>query len=103
MRVLAVDDNEKCLHAVAELVRAAGLDLVALARSGEEALLFHAELEPDAVLLDVHLPGIDGRETARRIVAARAATRVVLISATAAPDVVRKETLSASLLRELLG
>ena len=101
MRVLAVDDDERCLRAVAELVRAAGHELVAVARSGEEALRLHARLLPDLVLLDVHLPGIDGRETARRIANSHPAARVVLVSATPAPDVVAKESLTLRFLRDL--
>jgi len=56
MRILAVDDNESCLRAIADVVRATGFELVGSARTGEEAVRLHDALRPDLVLLDVRLP-----------------------------------------------
>ena len=97
MRILAVDDNESCLRAIADVVRATGFELVASARTGEEAVRLHDALRPDLVLLDVQLPEIDGYEVARRIGSAR----VVLMSAEPRPGVLAKATLTPDLLRGL--
>jgi PAS domain S-box-containing protein len=65
-RVLAVDDNADALEAVATMLRNAG-HMVDVARDGEEALAKARSWQPDVVLLDIGLPGIDGYEVARRI------------------------------------
>ena len=101
MRVLAVDDSEVFLRAVGDVVRAAGFELVGSALTGEDAVRLHAELRPDVVLLDLHLPGIDGHETARRIARSRSATTIVLMSADPPPGVLAKAALTPELLREL--
>jgi two-component system, chemotaxis family, chemotaxis protein CheY len=103
VRILTVDDSEVFLRALADVVRAAGFELVGSALSGEEGVRLHSELRPDVVLLDVHLPGIDGHETARRIERSRPATRVLLMSAAPTPGVIHKELMSPRLLRRLLG
>ena len=87
VRVLAVDDQAIFLRAVRQLLRAApGFEQVGEARSGEEAIALVAELRPDLVLLDVRMPGMDGVETARRLLAERTAPAVVLISLEPLPE-----------------
>jgi CheY-like chemotaxis protein len=58
---------------------------VATAASGEEALARMQTFQPDLILLDVMMPGIDGYETCRRIRAASALrhTRIIMVSAKA--------------------
>ena len=101
MRVLAVDDSEAFLRALGDVVRAAGYELVGSALSGEDGVQLHAALCPDLVLLDLRLPGIDGRETARRMLRSRIATKIVLMSAAPTPGVLSKSALTPALLREL--
>ncbi len=64
-RILVVDDEESILHSLEGVLRDEGFE-VALARSGEEALQAAEREDPDVVLLDVWLPGIDGVETLQR-------------------------------------
>jgi PAS domain S-box-containing protein len=64
-RVLVVDDNPAKRYAIARLLRAAGF-VVAEAGSGQEALDKSAE-SPDAIVLDVNLPDIDGYEVCRML------------------------------------
>jgi CheY-like chemotaxis protein len=81
-RVLAVDDSEIFLSVADSVVSSTtGLELVGTATSGEEALRLLPDLEPDLVLVDIHMPGIDGFETARRIREESPQTVVVLVSA----------------------
>jgi CheY-like chemotaxis protein len=81
-RVLVVDDSEVFLRAAAVIISATdSLRLVDSARSGEEALRLLPQLEPDLVLLDINMPGIDGIETAQRIRELAPRTVVILISA----------------------
>ena len=68
VRVLVVDDQEPFRRAAAAVVAAAeGFQLVGSAATGEASLLAVEDLQPDLVLMDVHLPGIDGAESTRRI------------------------------------
>jgi DNA-binding NarL/FixJ family response regulator len=112
--VLAVDDQAIFLRTARSLIAATpGFEQVGEASSGHEALELAAQLHPDLVLLDVRMPGMDGPETARRLVAAEPGTMVVLISLEEVPELpssvreagttayVRKQELSTSTLREL--
>jgi DNA-binding NarL/FixJ family response regulator len=79
--VLAVDDQAVFLHAARELIAATpGFAQVGQAASGPEALELAETLHPDLVLLDVRMPGMDGIETARRLVDCAPDAVVVLIS-----------------------
>jgi CheY-like chemotaxis protein len=81
-RVLVVDDSVTFQEVSASVVaEAEGLRLVGVATSGEEAIRLLPELKPDLVLLDVHMPGISGLETAPLILRERPGTVIVLVSA----------------------
>lgn len=64
--VLVVDDVQENLTLVCKTLEQEGYRVV-LASSGEEALQVFGREHPDAVLMDVMLPGIDGFETTRRL------------------------------------
>ena len=80
--VLVVDDNPAKRYAIARLLRAAGF-VVAEAGSGQEALE-RATDGPDAIVLDVNLPDIDGYEVCRKLRAREhsARTPIIHLSAT---------------------
>ncbi|MEK6440623.1 response regulator transcription factor [Pseudonocardia sp. T1-2H] len=81
VRVLTVDDYPPFLEmAHALLVATPGFEPTAEVGSGEEGLAAIREEVPDLVLVDVHLPGMDGIELTRRIRASERAPVVVLIS-----------------------
>lgn len=63
-RVLVIDDHVDVGDSLAELLRLRGHE-VEVARDGESGLSIASELRPDVVLLDIGLPGMDGREVAR--------------------------------------
>jgi two-component system KDP operon response regulator KdpE len=65
-RVLVVDDDRQMLKAVTNALSARGYEVLT-AGSGEIALSIVAEDEPDIVLLDLGLPGIEGREVIERL------------------------------------
>ena len=79
--VMTVDDQAVFRQAAREVIEATdGFVHLGEAGSGEEAIALAGELDPDLVLVDVRMPGIDGLETARRLGAAHPASTVVLIS-----------------------
>src|SRR3954471_14359125 len=64
--ILIVDDTPANLGVLVETLGAAGYQLM-VAEDGEEALAQTAQTQPDLILLDVMMPGIDGFETCRRL------------------------------------
>ena len=64
--VLNVDDRPASLYTRDRLLRQTGYT-VANATTGKDALTLAERLRPDLVLLDIHLPDIDGREVCRKI------------------------------------
>jgi two-component system KDP operon response regulator KdpE len=63
-RILVVDDEEAIVRALSANLRARGYDVV-LASTGEQGLDLAARRHPDAIILDLGLPGIDGSEVIR--------------------------------------
>jgi PAS domain S-box-containing protein len=80
-RVLLVDDNADARESLGHALAIAGY-AVRLARDGPSALAEAAEFQPEAALLDVGLPGMDGYELARRLKAQSSPSRIVLIALT---------------------
>jgi DNA-binding response OmpR family regulator len=78
-RVLVVDDDLTVRDVVRRYLELGGHQ-VALADNGEDALRWIAEHEPDLVVLDLMLPGIDGLEVCRRL-RERSAIPVVMLTA----------------------
>jgi len=77
--ILVVDDDRALRGALRRALTLAGYE-VQVAEDGEQALELLAQTEPDAVVLDVGLPGIDGLEVCRRV---RLGSRVPILILTA--------------------
>ncbi len=78
VRVLIVDDQEPFRLAARMVVEATdGFEVVGDAETGEDSVEAAHELDPDLVLMDVNLPGINGLEATRRIL--DGSTRVVIL------------------------
>jgi CheY-like chemotaxis protein len=79
--VLIVDDQEAFRRAAKAVIESTeGFTLLGVAASGEESLTAVAALRPDLVLMDVHMPGMDGFEATRRLTQMRTPPAVVLVS-----------------------
>jgi DNA-binding NarL/FixJ family response regulator len=78
VRVLIVDDQAPFRMAARMVVEATdGFEVVGEVETGEASIDAAHELDPDLVLMDVNLPGIDGLEATRRIL--QASNRVVIL------------------------
>src|SRR5690242_9565986 len=80
--VLVVDDAPANLKLTELVLAGAGYD-IQTARDAEEALTMLRDIRPRAVLTDLHLPGIDGLELARRLRADPATQDSVILAVTA--------------------
>ncbi len=77
-RILVAEDEAIIRLDLVETLREEGYDVVAEAGRGDEALRLVGELNPDLAILDVRMPGLDGIEVAREIVANRSAAVLIL-------------------------
>jgi CheY-like chemotaxis protein len=86
-RVLVVDDSVDSAESMALLLELAGHD-TRMAHSGPAALDEAGAFEPDVVLLDIGLPGMDGYEVARTLRAstARRTPRIVALTGYGRPE-----------------
>jgi two-component system, NarL family, response regulator NreC len=81
IRVLIADDHGVLRAGLRALLHgAADIRVVAEADTGQEAVQLAGRLRPDIILLDISMPGIDGIEVTRRLSAARAETRVLIMT-----------------------
>ncbi len=89
VRILLVDDNEPFRRFVAStFCEKLNLDVVGEAGDGFEALRQAEVLQPDLILLDVGLPGLNGLEVARRMNKVAPTARIIFLSQESAEDVV---------------
>ncbi|HEV8175120.1 MAG TPA: response regulator transcription factor [Actinoplanes sp.] len=81
VRVLVVDDHESFRRVAAAVVEAtAGFVVAGSVATGEESLVAAAAVEPDLVLMDINLPGMDGLEATRWLRSSAHPPVVILLS-----------------------
>jgi DNA-binding NarL/FixJ family response regulator len=90
LKVLIVDDHRLMLRAIrASLSRQEDIEIVGEADSGDKVLPLVGQTGPDAVLLDVRMPGMDGLAVLERIRAQYPRVAVVMLSGIDDPALVR--------------
>jgi two-component system cell cycle response regulator DivK len=80
-RILVVEDTEDNRQIVRDLLTAAGYELIE-AVDGLDGVAAAEREQPDLILMDIQLPGIDGYEATRRIRALPALAKVPIIAVT---------------------
>ena len=79
LRVLLVDDEEEFVETLADRLKLRDLE-ASTAHNGEEALSVVKKEEPDVIVLDLKMPGIDGIEVLRRVKKAYPAVEVIILT-----------------------
>lgn len=79
--VLVIEDNEKNRYLISFILKGSGYEVIE-AITGEEGVEMAINRQPDLVLMDIQLPGIDGYETTRRIRASPAGAKIPIIALT---------------------
>ncbi len=87
-RVLVVDDHALIRDSLRAALTDAGHEVVGEAGDGAAALLRAQETRPDVVLMDVSMPVLDGIEATRRLLRQLPATRVLVLTMHADPELV---------------
>ena len=81
LRVVIADDQASVREGLVLLLGGLpGIDVVGSAADGEQALAMVAEQQPDAILLDLHMPVLDGIGATRRLVAEHPGVAIVVLT-----------------------
>src|SRR4051794_28988216 len=81
IRVMVVDDTDHVRQMLASMLTLDGFDVVDEAASGTDAVKRIDSADPDVVVIDYRMPGMDGLETARQIKGKRSHQLMVLYTA----------------------
>ena len=94
-KVVIVDDNDAMRQALCRLFKAAGgFQVCGEASNGSEAIELVQHLDPDVVVLDLCMPGMNGLETARELKNVRPLARIILYSMNA-EEILEKQASAA--------
>ncbi len=81
LRVLVVDDEPMVRRMLTEVLRDAGIDIVGQAADGVEGVALARTSQPDAILLDIRMPNLDGLAAGRQVRETDPDVRLVFFSA----------------------
>lgn len=79
-KILVIDDSPFIAKEIADILKEKDFEVVGHAKNGETGIDMYKELKPDAVTLDIIMPGIDGIETAALLLKADPEARIVMLS-----------------------
>jgi DNA-binding NarL/FixJ family response regulator len=96
LRVVLVDDHPVYREGLAKLLRESGVDVVAQAGNGPDALSIVEEAAPDVVVMDLNMPGMSGVDVTRKLVERTPASRVLVVSVSAQEEDVTEAILAGA-------
>lgn len=81
MKVLLVDDHKLIRVGLRKLLEAEpGVEIAGEAENGEDALAMTRDLQPDLIVLDVNMPGMNGMEATRKLARMEPRPRILIVS-----------------------
>jgi DNA-binding NarL/FixJ family response regulator len=90
VRVLLVEDFEPFRGFIRTILQKSELQIIAEVSDGLEAVRKAQELQPDLILLDIGLPGLNGIEAARRIRTLSPQSNILFVSQESSADVIEE-------------
>jgi CheY-like chemotaxis protein len=87
-RVLVADDSAYMRGFLSEILREEGYDVIGQAAGGYNAVEIFKALKPDIVMLDAAMPGVDGIEALKNIMAIDRAAIVIILTVVGKPQIV---------------
>jgi response regulator NasT len=86
IKVLVVDDTDHVRGMLVDMLDLDGFEVVGQASSGEEAINVAAEVNPEVIIMDYKMPGMDGLQAARTIRTRVPAQSIIIYTAYLDPD-----------------
>src|SRR5436309_15872175 len=101
IRLVVVDDNSDTLNNLRKLLYfEKDVEIIGTASSGDEAIKVATQRQPDVVLMDINMPGMDGISASEAITARMPGIQIVIMSVQAEADYLRRAMLAGA--REFL-
>ena len=79
-RIMVVDDSRIIELQIRKLLEGTDYEVAAYCENGEDAIARYEEVRPDAVTMDIIMPGIDGLEAAQVLMYEHDEARIIMIS-----------------------
>jgi DNA-binding NarL/FixJ family response regulator len=96
LRVVLADDHPLYRQGLARLLVRSGIEVVAEAGNGLEAISAVEQHAPDVAVVDLNMPGLSGVEVTRRLIERTPASRVLIVSVSAREDDVTEAMLAGA-------
>jgi DNA-binding NarL/FixJ family response regulator len=96
LRVVLVDDHPVYREGLARLLSQSGVEVVAQAGNGPDALSIVEETAPDVVVMDLNMPGMSGVDVTRKLVERNPASRILVVSVSAQEEDVTEAILAGA-------
>lgn len=89
-RIMVVDDSRMLLMQLQHLLEGTNYEIAAYCQDGETAIAKYGEVDPDLVTMDIIMPGMDGLEAAKEILASHPDAKIVMLSSLVYDDTIEE-------------